>query len=31
MTVPIASVFVIVHILMGLKVGGMRIIRSMFL
>jgi thiosulfate reductase cytochrome b subunit len=31
MTVPIASVFVIVHVLMGLKVGGMRIIRSMFL
>jgi thiosulfate reductase cytochrome b subunit len=31
MTVPIASVFVIVHILMGLKVGGMRIVRSMFL
>jgi thiosulfate reductase cytochrome b subunit len=31
LTVPIATIFVLVHILMGLKVGGMRILRSMFL
>jgi thiosulfate reductase cytochrome b subunit len=30
MTVPISLLFVIVHVLMGLKVGGMRIVRSMF-
>ncbi len=30
MTVPMAVFFVIIHILMGLKVGGMRIVRSMF-
>jgi thiosulfate reductase cytochrome b subunit len=31
MTVPIALLFVITHVLMGLKVGGMRIVRSMFI
>jgi thiosulfate reductase cytochrome b subunit len=31
MTVLIATLFVVVHVLMGLKVGGMRILRSMFL
>jgi thiosulfate reductase cytochrome b subunit len=31
LTVPIATIFVIVHVLMGLKVGGMRILRSMFI
>jgi thiosulfate reductase cytochrome b subunit len=31
LTVPIATIFTLVHILMGLKVGGMRILRSMFL
>jgi hypothetical protein len=30
MTVPIALIFTIVHMLMGLKVGGLRIWRSMF-
>jgi thiosulfate reductase cytochrome b subunit len=31
MTIPIVLVFVIVHSFMGLKVGGLRLIRSMFL
>ncbi len=30
MTVPISLLFMIVHIFMGLKVGGLRIVRSMF-
>jgi thiosulfate reductase cytochrome b subunit len=30
LTVPIAILFTIVHVFMGLKVGGIRIIRSMF-
>jgi thiosulfate reductase cytochrome b subunit len=30
MTVPITLLFVMAHVLMGLKVGGMRILRSMF-
>ncbi len=29
-TVPISLLFMVTHVLMGLKVGGMRIIRSMF-
>jgi thiosulfate reductase cytochrome b subunit len=31
MTIPIVLVFVLVHSFMGLKVGGLRLIRSMFL
>jgi thiosulfate reductase cytochrome b subunit len=31
LTVPISLLFMIVHIFMGLKVGGLRVIRSMFL
>jgi thiosulfate reductase cytochrome b subunit len=31
MTVPIVTLFVLVHALLGMKVGGMRVIRSMFL
>jgi thiosulfate reductase cytochrome b subunit len=30
LTVPISSLFLLAHVLMGLKVGGMRILRSMF-
>jgi thiosulfate reductase cytochrome b subunit len=29
-TVPLSLLFMVVHVLMGFKVGGMRIIRSMF-
>jgi thiosulfate reductase cytochrome b subunit len=29
-TVPISLLFVVAHVLMGLKVGGMRVLRSMF-
>jgi thiosulfate reductase cytochrome b subunit len=31
LTVPLASLFIIAHVLMGIKVGGMRILRSMFI
>lgn len=31
LTVPISLLFMIAHVLMGLKVGGMRIVRSMFI
>jgi thiosulfate reductase cytochrome b subunit len=31
LTVPIATIFVLVHVVMGLKVGGVKILRSMFL
>jgi thiosulfate reductase cytochrome b subunit len=30
LTVPISLLFVVAHVLMGLKVGGMRVIRAMF-
>ncbi len=30
MTVPISLLFMMVHVLMGLRVGGIRIVRSMF-
>ncbi len=29
-TVPISTLFMVAHVLMGLKVGGMKIVRSMF-
>jgi thiosulfate reductase cytochrome b subunit len=29
-TVPISLLFIVAHVLMGLKVGGMKILRSMF-
>jgi thiosulfate reductase cytochrome b subunit len=31
MTVPIAILFLVIHVALGLKVGGLRLIRSMFI